>query len=121
MMPCDWIGIVTIRSDTRCRTSTNGMINRSPGSRTPTHPAQPEQHPPLVLLDDPHRKRDQDQQRNDDDDNNQDFHQRAPVRWIRLQKRATCSLQTTMGPAARGIEVPKVPGDQAIVIRQARI
>ena len=36
MIPCDWIGIVTIRSDTRCSTSTIGMINRSPGPRAPT-------------------------------------------------------------------------------------
>src|SRR5450759_3306167 len=36
MMPWDWIGIVMIRSDTRCRTSTNGMIIRSPGWRKPS-------------------------------------------------------------------------------------
>ena len=35
MMPCDWMGMVTIRSETRCRTSTNGMISRSPGWRRP--------------------------------------------------------------------------------------
>src|SRR6185369_13177324 len=36
MMPCDWIGMVTIRRLTRCRTSTNGMMTVRPGSRTPT-------------------------------------------------------------------------------------
>ena len=36
MIPCDWIGIVTMRSETRCSTSTNGMISRRPGSRMPT-------------------------------------------------------------------------------------
>src|SRR5579863_2330604 len=41
MMPWDWIGIVTIRSDTRCSTSTNGMISRNPGSRGPcTRPSR---------------------------------------------------------------------------------
>src|ERR1035441_8411215 len=35
IMPCDWIGIVTIRSDTRRRLSTNGMMTRNPGSRLP--------------------------------------------------------------------------------------
>src|SRR6266511_6266517 len=36
MMPWDWMGMVTIRSDTRRRTSISGTINRRPGSRTPT-------------------------------------------------------------------------------------
>src|SRR5580700_3871627 len=36
MMPWDWIGIVTIRSDTRCSTSASGMITRSPGARAPS-------------------------------------------------------------------------------------
>src|SRR5215211_7809773 len=36
MMPWDWIGMVTIRSDTRRSTSISGTINRRPGSRTPT-------------------------------------------------------------------------------------
>src|SRR5215217_4592112 len=36
MMPWDWIGMVTIRSDTRRSTSTSGTISRRPGSRTPT-------------------------------------------------------------------------------------
>ena len=35
MMPWDWIGIVTIRSEIRCSTSTNGMMNRKPGVRSP--------------------------------------------------------------------------------------
>src|SRR5512132_3324696 len=35
MMPWDWIGMVTIRSDTRRSTSISGRINRRPGSRTP--------------------------------------------------------------------------------------
>src|SRR5215203_922930 len=35
MMPWDWIGMVTIRSDTRRRTSITGTISRRPGSRTP--------------------------------------------------------------------------------------
>src|SRR6266568_1209450 len=35
MMPCDWMGIVTIRSDTRRNTSTTGMMNRRPGRRMP--------------------------------------------------------------------------------------
>jgi hypothetical protein len=50
------IGMVTIRSDTRRSTSSTGTISRSPGSRTPTTPAEPEQHPSLVLLDDPDRQ-----------------------------------------------------------------
>jgi hypothetical protein len=36
MMPWDWMGMVTIRSDTRRSTSSTGMIRVSPGSRTPT-------------------------------------------------------------------------------------
>src|SRR5665811_1067223 len=36
MMPWDWIGIVMIRSDTRCRTSTKGMIIRNQGWRKPS-------------------------------------------------------------------------------------
>ena len=36
MMPCDWIGIVTIRSDTRTSRSITGMIRARPGSFTPT-------------------------------------------------------------------------------------
>ena len=36
MIPWDWIGIVTIRSETRFSTSTNGTITRSPGLRVPT-------------------------------------------------------------------------------------
>jgi hypothetical protein len=33
--PWDWIGMVTIRSDTRRSTSTSGTISRRPGARTP--------------------------------------------------------------------------------------
>ena len=33
MMPWDWIGIVTIRSDTLHSTSMNGMITPQPGFR----------------------------------------------------------------------------------------
>ena len=33
MMPWDWMGMVTIRSDTRRSTSISGTINRRPGSR----------------------------------------------------------------------------------------
>src|SRR5215207_6745598 len=41
MMPWDWIGMVTIRSDTRRRTSMTGMIRVRPGSRTPmTRPSR---------------------------------------------------------------------------------
>ena len=36
MIPCDWIGIVTIRSDTRTSRSITGMISARPGSLTPT-------------------------------------------------------------------------------------
>src|SRR5215218_760685 len=36
MMPWDWMGMVTIRSDTRRSTSISGTISRRPGSRTPT-------------------------------------------------------------------------------------
>jgi hypothetical protein len=36
MMPWDWIGIVTIRSDTFISRSMTGMITASPGSLTPT-------------------------------------------------------------------------------------
>ena len=36
MIPWDWIGIVTILIDTRCITSTNGMITRNPGARRPS-------------------------------------------------------------------------------------
>jgi hypothetical protein len=74
MMPWDWTGIVMIRSDTRCSTSMNGMITRNPGDRGPA-PAQPEQHPLLVLLHDPRRQgRAQQEQHDDDSDDNQDFH-----------------------------------------------
>ena len=57
MIPCDWIGIVTIRNEIRCSTSTNGMMIRKPGCAFTDHPAQPEQHTILVLLDDPQRHR----------------------------------------------------------------
>src|SRR5215211_7132907 len=41
MMPWDWMGMVTIRSDTRRSTSITGTINRRPGSRTPmTRPSR---------------------------------------------------------------------------------
>ena len=33
MIPWDWIGIVMIRSDTRCTRSTNGTMNNNPGPR----------------------------------------------------------------------------------------
>jgi hypothetical protein len=36
MMPWDWIGMVTIRNDTRRSTSITGTIRVRPGSRTPT-------------------------------------------------------------------------------------
>jgi len=36
MMPCDWIGMVTIRRLTLRRSSTSGMMNVNPGARTPT-------------------------------------------------------------------------------------
>ena len=36
MMPCDWIGIVTMRSDTRRSRSTTGMMRISPGPRGPS-------------------------------------------------------------------------------------
>ena len=35
MIPCDWIGIVTMRSEIRRRTSTTGTIGLNPGIRTP--------------------------------------------------------------------------------------
>ena len=56
MIPWDWMGMVTIRSDTRRSTSITGTISagRAPA---PPDPAEPEQHAPLVLLDDPHRHR----------------------------------------------------------------
>src|SRR4051812_41143506 len=36
MIPCDWIGMVTIRSDTRWTWSTNGTITMTPGPRAPS-------------------------------------------------------------------------------------
>src|SRR6185437_3469784 len=36
MIPCDWIGMVTIRSDTRCTRSTNGAMKIRPGPRAPS-------------------------------------------------------------------------------------
>ena len=68
MIPWDWIGIVTIRIDTRCMTSTNGMITSEPRRAQTQHPTQPEQHPLLVLLDDPHREDQQDHQYDEDGD-----------------------------------------------------
>ena len=65
-MPWDWIGIVTIRSDTRRSTSTNGTIRRQPGLADPDHPAEPEQHALLVLLDDAHRQRQADHHQDDE-------------------------------------------------------
>jgi hypothetical protein len=35
MIPCDWIGIVTIRSETRWTRSTSGMMKITPGPRAP--------------------------------------------------------------------------------------
>ena len=35
-MPEDWIGIITIRSDTRCSASTTGAMRCSPGRRGPS-------------------------------------------------------------------------------------
>ena len=57
MMPWDWIGIVTIRSEIRCSTSITGMMSAQAGFAFTDHPAQPEQHTVLVLFDDPHRHR----------------------------------------------------------------
>jgi hypothetical protein len=65
MMPWDWMGMVTIRSDTRRSTSISGTINRRPAS-APHHPAQPEQDPSLVLLDDPDRQCQRDQPQHGD-------------------------------------------------------
>src|SRR5512139_2115309 len=41
MIPCDWIGIVTMRSDTFLNRSMTGMMNLRPGSLTPmTRPSR---------------------------------------------------------------------------------
>src|SRR4029453_16531782 len=68
MMPWDWMGMVTIRSDTRRRTSLRGGIRVRRG---PPPPPQAKQPPPLVLLNDPDRQRqptqDQHDQHHDDD------------------------------------------------------
>ena len=52
-----------------------------PGLAYAEHPAEPEQHALLVLLDDPHRHRQHQQQHDDDnnDDDDQRVHRRAPV------------------------------------------
>lgn len=36
LMPCDWVGIVTMHSETRWSTSMKGMISRRPSPRSPT-------------------------------------------------------------------------------------
>jgi hypothetical protein len=36
MIPCDWIGMVTIRSDTLCTWLMNGANTISPGPRAPS-------------------------------------------------------------------------------------
>jgi AcrR family transcriptional regulator len=55
-MPCDWIGIVTIRSDTRTSRSITGMIRARPRSFTPTTlPSR--NNTPLVLRHDLYRQR----------------------------------------------------------------
>src|SRR5919108_3622987 len=48
MMPWDWIGMVTIRSDTRRSTSISGTISRRPGSR-PSPPGPGETVPPARI------------------------------------------------------------------------
>src|SRR5208337_4247197 len=41
MIPCDWMGMVTMRIEIRHRRSMIGMMNRNPGSRTPiTRPSR---------------------------------------------------------------------------------
>jgi len=55
-MPCDWIGIVTIRSETRCSRSTKGMKagDHARPARVALHSAETEQNATLVPLEDPH-------------------------------------------------------------------
>ena len=67
MMPWDWIGMVTMRRVTRCRTSTTGMMTVRPGLANADDAAEPEQHALLVLLDHPHREGQEQDRENDDD------------------------------------------------------
>jgi hypothetical protein len=79
-MPCDWIGIVTIRSDTRTSRSITGMIRARPGSFTPaTLPSR--NNTPLVSRHDLYRQRQPDQ--GDDGENHkkddQSIHDRSSI------------------------------------------
>ena len=67
MMPCDWIGIVTIRSDTRWMRSISGMMKHEPRpARSVLELAEAELHAALVLLEDPHRRAEHDERQHAD-------------------------------------------------------
>ena len=88
MMPCDWIGIVTIRSDTRCTRSTNGAIKIRPGPRALVlHLSQPKLDSSLVLLENPDaakQAKDADQHRDRDDDIERSHETLIPVGQVRV-------------------------------------
>jgi len=90
MMPCDWIGIVTIRSDNLVQHVDERDDQPQPRFPRAAQAAQPEQHAALVLPDDPHRECEHDQQQycHDDDDDDQSFITLLPPGWVRLQERA---------------------------------
>src|SRR4051795_2748313 len=59
MIPCDWMGMVMMRSETRCTRSTNGTNTIRPGPpRAIPDTPQPEDHGALVLLENAHGQRD---------------------------------------------------------------
>jgi hypothetical protein len=56
-MPCDWIGIVTIRRDTRCTRSKKGRDqDHARAASLALYLPEPELHSPLILLQDPNRR-----------------------------------------------------------------
>jgi hypothetical protein len=108
MTPCDWIGIVTIRSVTRRITFTTGMINRRPGSRMPRTRQSRNNTPLLELLDDPHRQRERQQRNQRDDHDNND----QGSRWT-LRSSGGPSLHGQSGRPSSSQSSPDRPGDTA--------
>ena len=79
MMPWDWIGIVTIRSDTRSTRSINGMKKIRPGpAGTVANLAEVEQHRSLVLLEHANARCEQRERDENDCSEHHEDHANAP-------------------------------------------
>ena len=80
MMPWDWIGIVTMRSDTFRSTLTIGKMTTRPGAFSPIDATEAEDDAPFVLVHDVERegKQDETSYSNKDDCRDQCVHVSSP-------------------------------------------